>query len=254
MERFRRVSSLWSWLPAFRAVAETQHLPTASAQLYVSASALSRTIRLLEEDVGRRLFLRNGRRIELNESGQRLLTAVRNAMRMIHEGLLAIDGTELSGPVHVATASLVTTAHVLPGLRRLRQEHPELVPHVLDLRETDVILMTLTLLDLSLAASLVLMMIFSGYENFVSKIDTGDVARPDWMGTLDFGGLKLKLVSSIVAISAVDLLKGFMNIGQIGKDDLMWKVITHLVFVVSGVLLALMDYITARAKAAAYAK
>lgn len=138
MERFRRVSSLWSWLPAFRAVAETQHLPTASAQLYVSASALSRTIRLLEEDVGRRLFLRNGRRIELNESGQRLLTSVRNAMRMIHEGLLAIDGTELSGPVHVATASLVTTAHVLPGLRRLRQEHPELVPHVLDHDEREV--------------------------------------------------------------------------------------------------------------------
>jgi DNA-binding transcriptional LysR family regulator len=85
MERLRRVSSLWSWLPAFRAVAETQHLPTASAQLHVSASALSRTIRLLEEDVGRRLFLRNGRRIELNEAGQRLLVAVRNAMRMRQE-------------------------------------------------------------------------------------------------------------------------------------------------------------------------
>ena len=105
-------------------------------------------------------------------------------------------------------------------------------------------LVTLTLLDLSL----VLMMIFSGYENLVSKIDTGGVDRPDWMGTLDFGGLKLKLVSSIVAISAVDLLKSFMNIGQVTKEDLMWKVITHLVFVVSGVLLALMDYITAKAK------
>jgi DNA-binding transcriptional LysR family regulator len=132
MERLRRVSSLWSWLPAFRAVAETQHLPTASTQLHVSASALSRTIRLLEEDVGRRLFLRNGRRIELNESGQRLLVAVRNAMRTIHEGLLAIEGTELTGPVYVATAGLVTTAYVLPGLRRLRREHPQLVPHVLD--------------------------------------------------------------------------------------------------------------------------
>jgi DNA-binding transcriptional LysR family regulator len=132
MERLRRVSSLWSWLPAFRAVAETQHLPTASSQLFVSASALSRTIRLLEEDLGRRLFLRNGRRIELNESGQRLLVAVRNAMRMIHEGLLAIDGTELAGPVNVATEGLVGTAYVLPGLRRLRQQHPELVPHVLE--------------------------------------------------------------------------------------------------------------------------
>ncbi len=132
MERLRRVSSLWSWLPAFRAVAETQHLPTASSQLFVSASALSRTIRLLEDDVGQRLFLRNGRRIELNEPGQRLLAAVRNAMRMIHEGLMAIEGTELSGPVYVSTAAMVTTAYVLAGLRRLRAEHPELVPHVLD--------------------------------------------------------------------------------------------------------------------------
>ena len=128
------------------------------------------------------------------------------------------------------------------------EELAHFVPHVLELRETDVILMTLTLLDLSLAASLVLMMIFSGYENFVSKIDTGGSERPTWMGTLDFGGLKLKLISSIVAISGVDLLKSFMNIGQIGKEDLMWKVITHLVFVVSGVPLALMDHITSKAK------
>ena len=122
------------------------------------------------------------------------------------------------------------------------------VPHVFELRETDVILMTLSLLDVSLAASLVLMMIFAGYENFVAKIDTGDSDRPAWMGTLDFGGLKLKLISSIVAISGIDLLKSFMNIGQIFKEDFMWKVITHLVFVLSGVLLALMDYITERAK------
>ena len=70
------------------------------------------------------------------------------------------------------------------------------------------------------------------------------------MGTLDFGGLKLKLISSIVAISGIDLLKAFMNIGQISKEDLMWKVITHMAFVLSGVLLALMDFLTVRAKAA----
>ncbi len=138
MERLRRVASLWSWLPAFRAVAETQHLPTASSQLFVSASALSRTIRLLEDDLGRRLFLRNGRRIELNEAGQRFLVAVRNAMRMVHEGLLAIEGTELSGPVYVSTAGLMTTAYVLPGLQRLRAAHPDLVPHVLDQGTRDV--------------------------------------------------------------------------------------------------------------------
>lgn len=138
MERLRRVASLWSWLPAFRAVAETQHLPTASSQLFVSASALSRTIRLLEEDLGQRLFLRNGRRIELNESGQRFLVAVRNAMRMVHEGLLAIEGAELSGPVYVCTASLMTSAYLLPCLQRLRAEHADLVPHVIDQGDQDV--------------------------------------------------------------------------------------------------------------------
>ncbi len=138
MERLRRVASLWSWLPAFRAVAETQHLPTASSQLFVSASALSRTIRLLEDDLGRRLFLRNGRRIELNEAGQRFLVAVRNAMRMVHEGLLAIEGTELSGPVYISTVGLMTTAYLLPGLQRLRADHPDLVPHVIDQGNRDV--------------------------------------------------------------------------------------------------------------------
>jgi uncharacterized protein (TIGR00645 family) len=92
------------------------------------------------------------------------------------------------------------------------------------------------------------MMILAGYENFVSRIDTGDNERPVWMGTLDFSGLKLKLLSSIVAISGIDLLKYFMKIEQVTKEDLMWKVITHMAFVVSGVLLALMDYLTARAK------
>lgn len=138
MERLRRVASLWSWLPAFRAVAETQHLPTASSQLFVSASALSRTIRLLEEDLGRRLFLRNGRRIELNESGQRFLVAVRTAMRIVHEGLLAIEGSELSGPVFVSSAGMMTTAYLLPGLRRLRAGHPDLVPNILDQANRDV--------------------------------------------------------------------------------------------------------------------
>ncbi|MBL4689144.1 MAG: LysR family transcriptional regulator [Nannocystaceae bacterium] len=130
MERLRRVTRLWSWLPAFRAVAETQHLPTASRQLFVSASALSRTIKLLEQDVGHRLFSRNGRRIELNESGERFLVAVRTAMRIVHDGLVALEGSELRGPVYVSTTGLATTAYLLPGLSRLRERQPSLVPHV----------------------------------------------------------------------------------------------------------------------------
>lgn len=131
---------------------------------------------------------------------------------------------------------------------KFTQEVMHFVPGILAFKETDVILTALSLLDLTLAASLVLMMVFSGYENFVSRIDTGDGQRPSWMGTLDFSGLKLKLIASIVAISGIDLLKSFMNIGQITKEDLMWKILTHMAFVVSGVLLALMDYLSERAK------
>jgi uncharacterized protein (TIGR00645 family) len=131
---------------------------------------------------------------------------------------------------------------------KFTQELLHSAPRVLELSGNDTILMALTLIDLALTASLVLMVIFSGYENFVSRIDTGDDERPAWMGTLDFGGLKLKLVASIVAISAIHLLKSFMKVELADKTNLMWLVITHMAFVLSGVLLALMDYVTERAK------
>jgi uncharacterized protein (TIGR00645 family) len=120
----------------------------------------------------------------------------------------------------------------------------ELVPEVVHLKETEVILGILTLIDLSLAGNLLLIVIFAGYENFVSKIDVArHKDRPEWMGTVDFSGLKLRLVASIVAISAIHLLKSFMNVSQIDKTDLLWLVIVHGTFVVSGVLLAFMDRI-----------
>jgi uncharacterized protein (TIGR00645 family) len=111
----------------------------------------------------------------------------------------------------------------------------------------DGILLALSLIDLSLAANLLLIVTFSGYENFVSKIDTaGHEDRPSWMGTVDFTGLKLKLIASIVAISGIALLKAFMQVGQgdpMDQSKLMWMVIIHLTFVMSGVLLAIMDWI-----------
>lgn len=117
------------------------------------------------------------------------------------------------------------------------------------------IMLALTLIDLSLAANLVIIVIFSGYENFVSKIDTGaHEDRPEWMGTVDFSGLKLKLIASIVAISGIALLKSFLEISDgaaFGAEEqmrLMWQVIVHVVFVVSGVLLALMDWLTGHQK------
>lgn len=118
------------------------------------------------------------------------------------------------------------------------------------MRPEDAILMALSLIDLSLTANLLLIVIFSGYENFVSKIDTGeDEDRPGWMGAVDFSGLKMKLIASIVAISAIALLRAFMRLTEGGGPDdrtLAWLVGIHLTFVVSGVLLALMDLLASR--------
>ena len=125
------------------------------------------------------------------------------------------------------------------------------VSRIMDMTPESVILMALSLIDLSLAGNLLLIVIFSGYENFVSKLDTGDRQdRPVWMGTVDFSALKLKLVSSIVAISAISLLRSFMQIGDAPIDEtaLRWRVIVHLTFVTSGVLLALMDFLSSRAR------
>jgi uncharacterized protein (TIGR00645 family) len=105
----------------------------------------------------------------------------------------------------------------------------------------------LALLDLTLLANLILMVIFAGYENFVSRIDVAAESkdRPHWMGTIDFSGLKIKLIGSLVAISVIELLKDFIELA--GQDDVgggtKWRIVIHLTFVASGVLFALMDWI-----------
>lgn len=121
--------------------------------------------------------------------------------------------------------------------------------HIGSMKADDAILMALALIDLSLAANLLLIVIFSGYENFVSKFDLDHEDRPSWMGTVDFSGLKMKLIASIVAISAIALLKAFMQVGEgqaLDETKLLWLVIIHLTFVISGVLMALMDFLAAR--------
>jgi uncharacterized protein (TIGR00645 family) len=125
---------------------------------------------------------------------------------------------------------------------------------VMTMSAEQIILVALTLIDLTRAANLLLIVIFSGYENFVSKLDIDDGGdRPDWMGTVDFSGLKMKLIASIVAISGIHLLKRFMEIGdsvaeaKFGETELYWFVVIHLTFVASGVLLAAMDWLSSRA-------
>ena len=131
------------------------------------------------------------------------------------------------------------------------QELWHLVTHIITSSGDDVVLGVLALLDLALLANLVLIVIFAGYENFVSKIAAARRAedRPHWMGHVDFSGLKMKLIGSIVAISAIGLLADFTGLTEIKHGDpfdsnlLMWRVILHLTFVASGVLFALMDWL-----------
>jgi uncharacterized protein (TIGR00645 family) len=127
------------------------------------------------------------------------------------------------------------------------------IAHIPTMDTEQAILLALSLIDLSLTGNLLLIVIFSGYENFVSKIHVDDHEdRPGWMGTVDFSGLKIKLIASIVAISAIALLRAFLPLGEAGAavdgPRLRWMVVIHLTFVVSGVLMALMDWIASKAE------
>jgi uncharacterized protein (TIGR00645 family) len=122
------------------------------------------------------------------------------------------------------------------------QEAFHAIQYVLTLEEADLVLIVLALIDLSLVGSLIVMVMFSGYENFVSRIDAGDTSdAPAWLGKLDSGTLKLKVAASIVAISSIHLLRVFMNAKDTDNDKIMWYVILHLTFVISAVLLGVLD-------------
>ena len=117
-----------------------------------------------------------------------------------------------------------------------------------NISQTQVILGSLSLIDLSLAGNLLLTVIFSGYENFVSKFDIDIGKDTDWRGSVDASTLKLKLISSMVAISGIHLLRIFMAEVPLDPSQFKWLLITHMVFVISGVLLAVVDLISAKAK------
>jgi uncharacterized protein (TIGR00645 family) len=112
------------------------------------------------------------------------------------------------------------------------------------MEEPQVILAILGLIDLSFAGNLILIVIFSGYENFVSRIDVDTNDRPAWMAKIDFGGLKQKLMASIVAISAIEVLKGIMDLSEPNNTRLGWLVGIHLVFLVSLLIVVISDRIS----------
>lgn len=138
-------------------------------------------------------------------------------------------------------------------LVRFWMELLHLWPVVTGGSEGQTILGILNLIDLSLVANLVLIVIFSGYESFVSRIEAGDDQRPAWMGKVDFSGLKVKLMASLAAISGIYLLEALLNLHAQTWQALGWKLGIHFTFVLSGVLFAVMDRVAASAEAADHA-
>jgi uncharacterized protein (TIGR00645 family) len=125
------------------------------------------------------------------------------------------------------------------------QELYHFIPFILELDESQLVLKLLSLIDLTLVGSLIVIVMFSGYENFVSRLDIGEATEKlEWLGTHDYGALKMKVASSIVAISSIHLLKIFMNIDSTDNDKIMWYALVHLTFVISALLMAYFDKLT----------
>jgi uncharacterized protein (TIGR00645 family) len=154
--------------------------------------------------------------------------------------VLLFGGRWLLAPLYVGlVVSLIALVYKFVGsLWHLMSDLP-----ASDLHSTT--LGVLELLDITLLGNLIVIVIFSGYENFVSKIGiaTNSKDRPSWMGKVDYSGLKIKLIGSLVAISVIELLKDFMEKDTLDPDVVMWRIAIHITFVVSGLLFAIMDYI-----------
>lgn len=124
-----------------------------------------------------------------------------------------------------------------------------LLLNVSNMNETEVTLKVLTLVDVALVGGLIVMVMYAGYENFVSKIDLDEGSEKlSWLGKMDAGSLKAKVAASIVAISSIHLLKVFMNAGNIPNDKLMWAVLMHLTFVASAFFMGLLDLLLHKKK------
>jgi uncharacterized protein (TIGR00645 family) len=121
------------------------------------------------------------------------------------------------------------------------QEAFHVLTTVLHSSEADLVLTVLSMIDIVLVGSLIVMVMFSGYENFVSRIDTAGTDSLGWLGRLDAGTLKLKVAASIVAISSIHLLRVFMDAQQVPNDKILWYVVLHMTFVFSAVLLGVLD-------------
>lgn len=124
------LGDIWNWLPVFRAVAETEHLPSAAKRLHVTPAAISRTLGLLEDRLGYELFNRTGKRLVLNGNGRTLLAAVTDAMGSVEQGLHTLEEDPFDGPVRLSAVGVLTNHYVLPALLELKEDHPNLAPEL----------------------------------------------------------------------------------------------------------------------------
>lgn len=122
------------------------------------------------------------------------------------------------------------------------QEVIHIIPIIFSMKEVELILVVLSLIDIALVGGLIVMVMFSGYENFVSRLDLdGNDDKLSWLGKLDSGSLKNKVAASIVAISSIHLLKVFMNTESIPNDKIQWYLLIHITFVLSAFAMGYLD-------------
>ena len=125
------------------------------------------------------------------------------------------------------------------------QEIFHILPHIFSVSESDMILTLLSLVDMTLVGGLLMMVMFSGYENFVSQLDINEgKEKLSWLGKMDATSLKNKVAASIVAISSIHLLRVFMDAKNVPDNKLMWYVIIHLTFVLSAFVMGYLDRLT----------
>ena len=131
------------------------------------------------------------------------------------------------------------------------QEVVLLVVHIVSLKEADMVLVVLSLIDMAMVGGLIVMVMMSGYENFVSTLDVSeDEEKLSWLGKMDSSSLKAKIAASIVAISSIHLLKVFMNTENVDNDKILWYVILHITFVMSAFAMGIFDIVATRARTA----
>lgn len=153
---------------------------------------------------------------------------------------LMYAGRWILAPIYVGMSLAVLALFI-----KFFQELYHFIPHILEMSESDLILKLLTLIDLTMVGSLIVIVMFSGYENFVSRMDIDETTEKlDWLGMHDYGSLKMKVASSIVAISSIHLLKVFMNIMATDNEKLLWYMLIHLTLVISALLMAFQNKLT----------